>query len=72
MSNKSAYYHVTDGEWVQIDLRGNKEQCCDCGLVHKINYRFNKKTGKLEYQVFRDKRATSAVRKSFKFTKEEL
>lgn len=70
MSRKSAYYHVTDGEWIEVAMKGNKEQCCDCGLVHKVNYRLNDK-GRIEYQVFRDERATAAIRKHFNFTKDE-
>jgi hypothetical protein len=70
MSKKTPYYHVTDGEWIEVVLKGNKEQCCDCGLVHKVNYRINDK-GKIEYQVFVDARATASVRRKFKFTKEK-
>ena len=67
----STYHQVTDGEWTGVVLRGGREQCCDCGLVHRINYRINK-NGRIEFQVFRDARATAAVRKRFMFTKEEL
>lgn len=67
---KSAYYQVTDGEWIEVVLKGSRDQCCDCGLVHRINFRINAK-GKIEYQVFRDGRATAAARKRFKFTKDD-
>ena len=33
------YYHVTDGEWIGVPKRGYKEQCCDCGLIHRLNFR---------------------------------
>jgi hypothetical protein len=66
---KSAFYQVTDGEWVPVDRKGNLDQCCDCGLVHKINYRITAKN-KIEFQVFRNERATAAARKRFKFTKD--
>jgi len=66
---KSAYYQVTDGEWIEVYLKGNKDQCCDCGLVHRTNYRLTAK-GKIEYQVYRDARATAAARKKYKFTPE--
>jgi len=66
---KSGYYQVIDGEWVATDRKRNREQCCDCGLVHKVNYRINAK-GKIEFQVFRDARATAAARRRFKFTKD--
>jgi len=64
------YYQVTDGEWVPTNWRDNKDQCCDCGLVHRVNYRVNE-DGKLEVQVFRDPRATNGARRHSKFTKRE-
>jgi hypothetical protein len=64
------YYQMIDGEWMEVPKRGFKEQCCDCGLVHKLNFRINAK-GRIEIQVFRDARATAAVRKGFGFEKEE-
>ncbi len=67
--SKSEYYHITDGEWIAVPRRGFKEQCCDCGLVHKLNFRINAK-GELEIQTTRDMRSTSAVRRSFKFEKD--
>jgi hypothetical protein len=63
------YYQITDGEWVIIPRRGFKEQCCSCGLVHRLNFRINAK-GQLEVQTFRDERATAAVRRAFKFEKD--
>lgn len=44
-----------------------RESCCDCGLVHDIEFRlhFNKDTQELfiEKRVRRNERATSAVRR---------
>ena len=63
------YYHVTDGEWVQIPRKGFKEQCCGCGLVHKTDFRIVK--GKLQFKSVTDGRATAAARRAFKFEKDE-
>lgn len=63
------YYQITDGEWIAVPKRGFKEQCCDCGLVHKVNFRMTA-TGSFEIQTFRDERATAAVRRAFKFEKD--
>jgi len=63
------YYHITNVEWVTVPRRGFKEQCCDCGLVHVLNFRVNDK-GQIEIQTMRDERATSAVRRGFKFEKD--
>lgn len=55
------------GEWVQPVKRGYKLACCDCGLVHTVNFRIIKYAGgeraKVQLQVFRDERATKALRK---------
>jgi hypothetical protein len=67
---KREYYHVKDGEWIEVPKRGFKEQCCDCGLVHRLNFRINAQ-GKIEIQAFRDGKATGGARKGFQFTKDE-
>jgi len=63
------YYHVTDGEWIAVTKRGFKEQCCDCGLVHTLNFKIV--DGKIMIQTTRDERATAAVRRAFKFEKDK-
>lgn len=60
----TSYYHVTDGEWLPVKKRGFLEQCCDCGLVHRVNYRVME--GSIEVQSFRDNRATAAARRKRK------
>lgn len=61
----SLYPQVYDGEWVQPVRRGYRLQCCDCCLIHVINFRL-KKHGKgflIQLQAFRDDRATARQRK---------
>lgn len=70
MTTKNGYYHVSDGEWITVPMRGYKEQCCDCGLVHKLNFKISK-SGQIEIQTMRDERATAAVRRAFKFEKDK-
>jgi hypothetical protein len=55
------YYHVSDGEWIAVPKRGFKEQCCSCGLVHRLNFRVI--DGRIHIQVFRDGRATNGARR---------
>lgn len=64
------YPQIVDGEWVTVPRRGYKEQCCDCGLIHRMNFRIDE-WGRIEVQAFRDGRATAAARRNFKFTKDE-
>ncbi len=67
--SKSKYYHVSDGEWIEVPMRNYKEQCCDCGLVHSMNFRLNAK-GKLEIQTKRDTRATNGARSAFRYSRD--
>lgn len=67
---RSEYYHVTDGEWIEVQMRNNRDQCCDCGLIHRIDYRINDK-GKIEMRAYRDPRATNGARRHFNFAKDE-
>ena len=58
------YPTVQDGEWVQPKRKGYKMMCCDCGLVHKINFRLVGRLHKrIQSQAFRDNRATAAARR---------
>lgn len=68
--SRSDYYQVRDGEWIEPTLRGFREQCCDCGLVHRLNFRINER-GRIEFQSFRDTRATNGARHQFRFTKDD-
>lgn len=67
---KPVYYQVTDGEWIEVPMRNHFDQCCDCGLVHKMNFRVNDR-GKIEIQAYRHARATNAARIHFRFTRAE-
>jgi Zn-finger protein len=46
---------VKAGEWVQPKRRGYLMQCCDCGLIHKLNFRLVKsgKGNTIQFQAFR-------------------
>ena len=57
----SRYHPVTDGEWIQPKRRGHKMACCDCGLVHVLNFR--QRDGRIQFQAFRDKEKTRKRRK---------
>lgn len=59
---------VLDGEWVYPKRRGYKMQCCDCGLVHTVNFELIKKgRGKaIVFQAFRDDALTKKERRKRK------
>ncbi len=58
------YKQTIDGDWVRPIRKGYRVACCDCGLVHVINIRVRKNL--VEYQVFRDNRATARRRQRLK------
>ena len=57
-----SYQIRKDGEWFDVSEEGGYLlQCCDCGLVHRVNFKL--KEGKLWMQAFRDNRRTGQVRR---------
>lgn len=59
--SKTPYETVMEGDWVQPIKRGYRMACCDCGLVHTLNFRI--KGGRAQFQAFRNERSTGAVRR---------
>lgn len=54
-----------DGDIVTPRMRDYKMMCCDCGLVHTLNF-FVVKHGrghKVRFKVWRNVRATAAARR---------
>jgi hypothetical protein len=64
------YPQIHDGETVYPARRGYKMQCCDCGLVHRIDFWLEphgtKGRKKIALKAYRDDRATAAVRRARK------
>lgn len=73
------YQKVAKDEWVQPKMTQYRAACCDCGLVHQIQFRVvNERTGKIvngvkvQFNVNRHARATAAIRrKPHAFIKKE-
>lgn len=61
MKAKYDFIQTYDGEWNTPPTRVYYRACCDCGLVHKEQYRL--KGGKLQYRVWRDKDETQKERR---------
>jgi hypothetical protein len=59
------YPGVVEGDWVQPVRRGYRMACCDCGLVHVVNFRLVKRGrgNVIQLQAFRHNRATAAARR---------
>jgi hypothetical protein len=67
VSKRTKYHQAVDGEWYRVNMhmRGFKDACCDCGLVHKVNFRIV--DGALVTKAVVDKRATAAMRRTFRY-----
>lgn len=66
------YIQRFNGEWVDVTAE-RYLACCDCGLVHKEEYRIIEAENGDEHiirRVIRDNRATAGVRRSMKARKE--
>ena len=67
------YEQPKPGEWIRPCVSGYKMACCDCGLVHRLDFRVlravNRTHGKIlkgarvEFRAYRDNRATAALRR---------
>lgn len=58
-SNGDACAPVSDGEWIR-PARKFLMQCCDCGLVHDMDFRVLK--GRAEFRAYRNMRLTKRAR----------
>jgi len=47
-------------EWIQPIRKGYRLSCCDCGLVHDMDFRMRK--GRVQFRVRRNNRATAGIR----------
>lgn len=62
--NGGRYEQIIDGEWTRWDRIGNKDRCCDCGLVHIVDYRIVAGPRKIIQARYKtDRKATARIRK---------
>lgn len=47
--------------WQRPVTQGYRIACCDCGLVHTLDFRISE--GQIEFRVSRDNRSTAAMRR---------
>jgi hypothetical protein len=58
--SRCKYKEIGDA-WVRPIYRGYKLVCCDCHLVHQLDFRVHNK--RVEFRVRRDNRATAQFRR---------
>lgn len=59
-----AYKKVVSNEWQQPIRNGYKMACCDCGLVHDMDFRIYQ--GKIQMRARRNNRSTGQLRRHMK------
>ncbi len=54
-----------DGEWIQPKQKGYLMSCCDCGLVHRLDFRIagDLKKQKVQFRAYRSPKYTAQQRK---------
>lgn len=57
------FIEVVEGVWLDWN-RHERWICCDCSLVHKVEWR--NKDGQLQVRMFRENRSTAAYRREHK------
>jgi hypothetical protein len=60
------YRTAKSNEWIRPIRTGYKMMCCDCGLVHEIDFKIKKwgRGHKLIFRARRNERATAAARRA--------
>jgi len=38
MAERVVYRTIAYGEWTRPRMRNFREQCCDCGLIHRLDF----------------------------------
>jgi uncharacterized Zn finger protein len=65
----SAFIDWADGEWHEPIHRGYKMACCDCGLVHNVDFKI--RAGRqVQMRVSRNNRSTAMIRRHRNITVE--
>jgi hypothetical protein len=71
------YQQIHEGEWIEPKRKGFIDQCCDCALVHVIDFEVvdkdkNKIPGAIvQFKLRVDRRKTAASRRKLKFNKDD-
>lgn len=60
------YRSMSDGEWVAPRRRGYKMMCCDCGLVHTLDFKLIKhaRGKRIIFRAFRNEASTALARRA--------
>jgi hypothetical protein len=62
----TSYEEPQEAEWVKPIMNKYKMSCCDCGLVHDLDFKIENK--RVLFRAFRNNRATGQIRRWMKET----
>lgn len=57
------YSRPKPNEWIQPISENYRMMCCDCGLVHELDFRIHKK--RVQFRARRNNRSTAQARRRF-------
>ena len=59
------FARADSGEWIKPKMRGYKMMCCDCGLVHTLDFRVirHARGHKVLFRAYRNARSTALARR---------
>lgn len=57
-----SYKKIKDGEWVNPNMNRYMMGCCDCGMVHRIEFKVTTRL-RVKFRAFYDEKATDKLRK---------
>jgi hypothetical protein len=55
VKRKPPVVQIDDNEWVNISWTKQREECCECGLIHSVDYRVAD-NGQLQFRAKRVKK----------------
>ena len=65
----AGYDRPKPGQWVRPKRKWYRMMCCDCGLVHALDFRLVNEGGRgyrIEFRAVRDQRSTGQARRWMK------
>jgi hypothetical protein len=65
MTKFTQEYAVDNGwsDWIYPVMKGYKMACCDCGLVHDLEFRIVENGKRVEFRARRNNRSTGQIRR---------
>ncbi len=63
--DRKPFPKIAAGEWVQPIRKGYRMKCCDCGLVHRLDFKlvsYGDNKHKIRFRAFREEKRSKQLR----------